>query len=61
MVYGKDYHCSCHLHYPNNLVKRKNGKWKCVDRYECVKDLDPQSKCRFIENTKCRRVVVSNG
>lgn len=35
----KDYQCSCWVHYPNESHKKKNGTWKCVDRYECVRDL----------------------
>lgn len=32
--------CSCWEKYPNPLLKRKNGKWKCVDDYECIRDLE---------------------
>lgn len=31
--------CSCWQKYPNELHKKKNGKWKCVDNYHCVRDL----------------------
>ena len=31
-----DYQCSCYLPYPNERHKMKNGRWKCVDRYEPV-------------------------
>lgn len=28
--------CTCHCTAPNEACKRKNGKWKCVDKYEYV-------------------------
>lgn len=31
--------CSCWVKYPNPMHKGKNGKWKCVDDYECIQDL----------------------
>lgn len=36
---SKEYDCSCWRHYPNEHHKHKNGKWKCVDDYECIRDL----------------------
>ena len=36
---SKEYDCSCWWHYPNEHHKHKNGKWKCVDDYECIRDL----------------------
>ena len=32
--------CSCWVHYPNPMHKKDNGKWKCVDDYECIRDLE---------------------
>jgi len=32
--------CSCWVNYPNPMHKNRNGKWKCVDNYECVNDLE---------------------
>jgi len=32
--------CSCWAKYPNPMHKNKNGKWKCVDDYECIRDLE---------------------
>ena len=32
--------CSCWIHYPNPMHKKDNGKWKCVDDYECIRDLE---------------------
>ncbi len=31
--------CACWQHYPNEHHKHKNGKWKCVDKFECIRDL----------------------
>lgn len=30
--------CTCWLAYPNECVRKSNGKWKCVEEYVCVKD-----------------------
>lgn len=32
--------CSCWVKYPNPMYKKENGKWKCVDDYECIRDLE---------------------
>ena len=32
--------CSCWVNYPNPMHRKENGKWKCVDNYECVNDLE---------------------
>lgn len=31
--------CSCWHKYPNELHKKPSGKWKCVDDYQCIRDL----------------------
>lgn len=33
--------CHCFLPYPNYHRKKKNGKWKCVDDMECIRDYIP--------------------
>ena len=54
--------CSCWVKYPNPNHKKKNGKWKCVDDYECIRDL--QQSITSIgcivdrRKTKCRRKVL---
>lgn len=48
----KDYQCSCHIEYPNENCKFKNGKWKCVDKYEKVEDWKPKGICSC--KTHCR-------
>ncbi len=29
--------CTCWNDYPNEHCKNENGSWKCVDKYECVR------------------------
>lgn len=31
--------CTCYVEYPNESHKHKNGHWKCIDDYECVRPL----------------------
>lgn len=51
--------CTCWVDYPNENHKFKNGKWKCVDNYECVRKLieidTPCGKLAKIK-TKCVKV-----
>ena len=44
--------CHCWVPYPNESHKNKNGTWKCVDKYECVRDLGADGKGK---STFCRR------
>ena len=50
-----DYQCSCYMPYPNENHRCKNGKWKCVDKYEQVEDYEPKSI--YSVKTRCRRKV----
>ena len=34
------YQCSCYMPYPNECHKNKNGKWKCVDKYNNISQLE---------------------
>jgi len=51
--------CSCWVKYPNPMHKGKNGKWKCVDDYECIQDLQtvetPIGLTAVRRKTHCRR------
>lgn len=49
----KDYDCSCFAEYPNKSHILKNGKWKCVDKYEKIEDWEPKSIYGCV--THCRR------
>lgn len=49
----RDYDCSCYLAYPNPLMKKKNGRWKCVD---CMKYINPEE---MVKKTKCVRATVN--
>ena len=51
--------CSCWCKYPNESHKRKNGKWKCIDKYYCVHDLEYiKNKCggTYVRKTKCLKI-----
>lgn len=49
-----EFQCSCFVPYPNESHKCKNGKWKCVDKYEPMEykrrsAFDPCTHCRLKE------------
>lgn len=53
--------CTCWAEYPNKSHLLKNGKWKCVDKYKCVRPLKtiplkglpfPKYVCK----TKCEQI-----
>ena len=51
--------CSCWVEYPNPMHKNKNGKWKCVDDYECIQNLKIREtkigvSC-VVRKTHCKR------
>lgn len=55
------YQCSCYCSYPNINHEHKNGKWKCVDNYECIQPLEEIKLPglpfpRVIKKTKCVKV-----
>lgn len=47
--------CHCWCKYPNEHHKHKNGKWKCVDDYECVRDLVEPLTNYYDQATHCKR------
>ena len=49
-----DYDCSCYMPYPNERHRHRNGKWKCVDRYEPA-DHEHQYQCWNMPCTYCRK------
>lgn len=51
--------CSCWIEYPNELCKRKNT-WKCVDKYECIKQLEYRENGRAKHKTVCRKKEKRN-
>lgn len=57
----KKWDCDCWVHYPNEAHKLKNGKWKCVDRYECIRDLIEPFAGGYNKKTHCRRKTDANG
>ena len=60
-VYKKpEYDCSCYGEYPNEAHRMKNGRWKCVEKYEPITVTDGSitgreggAKHKF--KTYCRR------
>jgi enolase len=42
------------MEYPNKWHINRNGKWKCVERYKCIKNTDGKHKtvCVRVENAK---------
>lgn len=64
--------CSCWVKYPNPMHKKDNGRWKCVDDYECIRDLEikmtkvgvscvsGKTHCRRKEGKNMDKVDVKN-
>ena len=50
--------CSCWCKYPNKNHKQKNGKWKCVDRFQCIRDLVEPLTNYYDRKTHCIRKEV---
>lgn len=50
-----EWDCHCWCHYPNEHHKHRNGKWKCVDRYECIRDLVEPNTNYYDKATHCRK------
>lgn len=52
-------YCTCWIEYPNTSLKKASGKWKCVDKYKCVRPLGYE-KVGTIDvayrKTKCERI-----
>ena len=51
--------CTCYLEYPNALHKKGNGKWICVDKYECIRPLERKADGTVKLKTKCRKKEVN--
>ena len=47
--------CTCWMEYPNELNKKHNGKWKCVDSYKCVRPLKVEDGFT-VRKTMCMRI-----
>lgn len=49
--------CTCYCEYPNKNHLMSSGRWKCVDKYECVRPLEEIDLGlpfpRVIRKTKC--------
>ena len=56
--------CSCWCEYPNLNHKKDNGKWKCKDNYECVRNLERIKNKHggyYLRKTKCIKKGEGNG
>lgn len=51
--------CSCYVEYPNEAHKMKNGRWRCVDKYEPVEVTNVINKHSGM--THCRRKDKKSG
>ena len=47
------YQCTCYMPYPNINHKRKDGTWKCVDKYKPIKF---ERKWWHIPKTRCAKM-----
>ena len=52
--------CTCWVKYPNENHRFKNGRWKCVDKYVCIRDLEVEPLPglpfpKYWRKTKCVR------
>lgn len=36
----KSKYCSCWCEYPNENLKFKNGNWRCIDNYKCIRPIE---------------------
>ena len=45
--------CRCWNNYPNIMHKKRNGSWKCVDCFRCIKD----HKDDYKHKTVCIKIV----
>ena len=45
--------CTCWMPYPNELMRKSNGEWKCVEEYENVRPL--KGYYGRGNKTKCKR------
>lgn len=58
MMSKVNWDCHCWCNYPNKHHKHKNGKngkWKCVDKYECIRDLVEPLTNYYNQATHCIR------
>ena len=59
MAKARDWDCSCRFPYPNPNLKDMNGHWKCVERYRCIRECDPDKY--YAGKTRCVRIKDRGG
>lgn len=54
-------YCTCWIDYPNESHQFKNGHWKCIDKYKCIRHLEtiplpglPFPK--YVRKTMCEKI-----
>jgi hypothetical protein len=60
--------CSCWEHYPNKLQDKRGsgGKWKCIEEYRCIRDLEEVKSTRASSGllkkrkTVCERILTGD-
>ena len=50
--------CKCWKNYPNELMKMKNGKWKCVDEFTCVSEKKRNDRGKWVKTMCVRKEKV---
>ena len=48
--------CDCWNPYPNIMHRNKNGTWKCVDRFICIRNLIEPFAGGYDKKTHCVRI-----
>ena len=53
--------CTCYIEYPNEMHKFKNGHWKCVDKYICVRPLEYKYGSTGLKSVRFKTMCVKVG
>ena len=53
-------YCTCWEEYPNPLLHRANGNWKCKDAYRCIRQRTGMSR-HSGHKTKCVKIKRDDG
>ena len=51
-----EWYCECWSRYPNEAHRHKNGRWKCVERYKCIRQLVEPLTNYYDQKTHCVRI-----
>ena len=53
-------YCSCWQNYPNKNHRKDNGRWKCVDCYENIKNTDGKRKTKCVKKESMNDSISGN-